>query len=84
MFLTGLVFSTAQTPDVIKIKWKKYYLQTNPLAAYPEKVEWVPPKDAAIWSSNWRGYLTEWKIKSKRLLLVYLTIAKQTDDPSRG
>ncbi len=66
--------ATAQTPDTIVINDKKYHLLTNPLTSYLKKIDWEPPPQVAIWSSNWRGYLAKWEIEAGHLVLSDATI----------
>ncbi|WP_444898098.1 hypothetical protein [Microbulbifer sp. SSSA005] len=79
-----LVFSlaclaTAQRPDIIIIDDKELRLNTNPLESYLKGINWKPPEEAAIWSSNWRGYVASWEIKDKHLLLSDITIELNSD-----
>jgi len=79
LFLLALVVpfqadATAQDPDSIRIDGKVLDLDTNPLTAVIVAKAWRPPKEAAIWSSNWRGYIAEWEIRDGRLLLIDATI----------
>lgn len=72
--LPGLAQATAQQPDVIQIDGKDHALNTNPLAARLHALGWKPPENAAIWSSNWRGYVARWKIEEGQLVLVDATV----------
>ncbi|AWF81660.1 hypothetical protein BTJ40_12950 [Microbulbifer sp. A4B17] len=72
-------FATAQRPDKIVIKGEVYSLNTNPLESYLNSIDWELPEQAAIWSSNWRGYLAEWEVADQKLVLVDMTIALKRD-----
>ncbi|GAA4353065.1 hypothetical protein [Kangiella taiwanensis] len=81
-----LVFSvvlhaTAQTPDTIYIDKKEYLLNTNPLTPYLKDIDWEIPEQAAIWSSNWRGYLAQWSIVDSKLILDDVSIELQWEHP---
>ncbi|MBQ1782013.1 MAG: hypothetical protein II007_00005 [Gammaproteobacteria bacterium] len=47
---------------------------------YLLKRGWSPPKEAAISSSNWRGYLAKWEISRDKLLLKDVTIRVRDND----
>ena len=74
LFIATQVFATAQSPDEITVEAETFYLNTNPLTPYLKKIEWEIPKEAAIWSSNWRGYIAEWEIRNNSLYLSDVTI----------
>ena len=77
LFVSQGVQATAQRPDRISISGEKYFIHTNPLTQYLKMIGWEPPKDAAIRSSNWRGYLASWGIEAGKLILVDMTIEKR-------
>lgn len=79
MMLPTWVLATAQQSDVLIIADKELNLNTNPLEKQLETMEWKPPEEARIWSSNWRGYIATWKIENNQLYLKEVTI--QVDDP---
>lgn len=75
-------FATAQRSDVIVIDNKEFLLNTNPLELHLKEINWKPPKEAAIWSSNWRGYVATWKIGSGNLILSDASIELHSDSPN--
>lgn len=79
--LSASLHATAQTPDTIYIGEEVYPLNTNPLTPYLEKINWQIPEEAAIWSSNWRGYLAKWRIIDSKLVLDDVSIELQWEDP---
>lgn len=81
-----LVKGTAQQPDTIVIQNIELPLTTNPLDVLIEEKAWTPPENAAIWSSNWRGYIAQWTIEAGFLKLVdatYLLADEPIDKPKR-
>src|SRR5690554_3458312 len=75
--------ATAQAPDIIVIENQEYFLNTNPLEPYLRTIDWKPPEDAAIWSSNWRGYIATWSIENNNLILVDVTIEIRDETSER-
>lgn len=67
--------ATAQASDVLIIDGKEFALNTNPLEAQLEQKKWQPPEGAAIWSSNWRGYIATWEVKDDKFILRNVSIA---------
>ncbi len=59
---------TAQAPDTIIYRGRRYSLLSNPLEAYWEE---HPPRPhlKPLHTANWRGYVAEWLIKSGALYL---------------
>ncbi|MDP5138604.1 hypothetical protein ORJ04_21895 [Rheinheimera baltica] len=82
LFLSARAEATAQSPDKILINGEEFSLNTNPLESFLQSVNWEPPEEAVIWSSNWRGYLATWEIKNESLVLVNMTIEIDSD-PSK-
>jgi len=78
--------ATAQQPDEIIINGTKLPLNTNPLDSVIAEKDWQIPKEAEIWSSNWRGYVAQWEIIADKLVLNeagYLLKGYDYDDPHR-
>lgn len=74
LFWAPRVAATAQMPDSIMIEGQRHSLTTLPLEGYLEGRKDFPPKEAAVSSANWRGYLAEWKIADGVLYLSDVTI----------
>lgn len=74
------VHATAQQSDELSINGKSYALNTNPLQPHLQAIGWKAPPEAVIWSSNWRGYLAQWRIEDGQLVLVDVTIAVRDED----
>ena len=62
---------TAQVPDIIIYRGRRYPLLSNPLEAYWKE---HPPRPhfKPLHTANWRGYVAEWLIKSGALYLAGL------------
>lgn len=71
--------ATAQRSDIILIEGKELRLNTNSLKKYLRESDWKPPEEAAIWSSNWRGYIANWKIEAGYLILTDISIELKND-----
>jgi len=75
LFIVGFVFwtnethATAQEPDILIYKGKKYSLYTNPLEEYFRKYPDKKPKSSIISTSNWRGYVATFEIIDSTLFL---------------
>lgn len=75
LLLSPAVKATAQASDVLIVDGQEFALNTNPLEAQLEQKKWRPPDDAAIWSSNWRGYIATWEVKGDKFFLRNVSIA---------
>ena len=82
--LTGLFPSlaraTAQESDLILVDGESYALNTNPLTPKLLAMGWKPPANLVRSSSNWRGYVAEWKIEQSQLVLVNVTVETMEGD----
>ena len=76
------VFATAQAPDWLIYKGKKYALHVNPLEELFLKNEDLLPETNVISSGNWRGYTATFKIVRNKLYVTKITVKKynQEDD----
>jgi hypothetical protein len=81
LLFSAQVMATAQTPDKLTVDGKEYPLTTNPLGPYLNKTKWRPPKNAVIWSSNWRGYVASWEIDQNQLVLTKVKIEIEGKNP---
>jgi hypothetical protein len=84
IFLLGLgltieVNATAQQPDIIIYKGKKYSLQTNPLEEFFKKYPDKRPKTNIISTANWRGYVATFELVDSILFLLDIQIEIDTD-----
>jgi len=62
---------TAQIMEAIYIDGKKRYMASEPLEQYLQKLE-NAPSFFSSWTSCWRGYFGNWKIKDNKLYLTGL------------
>lgn len=72
LFFVTSVFATAQSPDRLFYKGKKYSLFNNPLESYYSKSNPRPKqivKSRSRSSACWRGYIATWKIQNDSLFL---------------
>jgi hypothetical protein len=74
--------ATAQQPDILIYKGKKYSLYTNPLEAYFRKYPDKKPKTSIISTANWRGYVATFEIVDSTLFLRDIEI--EDDDGKNG
>jgi len=65
---------TAQYPDIIKFKGKKYDLNSNPLEPYFEKNPNKRPQGGIMSTALWRGYVAEFAIIDEQLMLTDIKI----------
>ena len=77
--VAGKAVATAQESDSLALGEKQFALNTNPLSPYLRAIDWKPPEEASIWSSNWRGYIAHWTIEGGQLVLVDATIKVRLD-----
>jgi hypothetical protein len=61
--------ATAQEPDILIYKGKKYSLYTNPLEGYFKKYPDKRPKTSMISTANWRGYVATFEIIDSTIFL---------------
>ena len=61
--------ATAQEPDILFYKGKKYSLYTNPLEGYFKKYPDKRPKTSIISTANWRGYVATFEIIDSTIFL---------------
>lgn len=66
--------ATAQYPDVIFYKGKKYGLYTNPMEPYFTKYPDKKPKTESQSTALWRGYVATFEFKDKELILKDIEI----------
>jgi hypothetical protein len=62
---------TAQMMEVIYIDGKRHYMASEPMEQYLGKLE-NAPSFISSWTSCWRGYFGNWKIKDNKLYLTGL------------
>lgn len=74
LLLSEIVGATAQAPDIIRINGKEHALNTNPLSAQLEGMNWQPPTNFVTSTGNWRGHVATWEVRKKQLLLTDVTI----------
>jgi len=74
------VFGTAQMPDKLIFKGKKYALHSNPLEEYFERFPEKRPEGGIISTALWRGYVATFKIQNNKLVLHDLEIEKAKND----
>ncbi|SDL86291.1 hypothetical protein SAMN05421823_108307 [Catalinimonas alkaloidigena] len=74
LFLVVNVFATAQYPDKIIYNGKEYSLHSNPLEMYFEKYPDKRPKDGAMSTALWRGYVATFEVKDSQLFLKDIEI----------
>jgi hypothetical protein len=88
LFIVGLSLlpvrsnATAQQPDILIYKGKKYSLFTNPLEGYFRKYPDKKPKTSIISTGNWRGYVATFEIIDSTLFLRDIKI--EDDDGKNG
>ncbi len=58
---------TAQAPDTLKYKGRKYHLATEPLRPYLQAMNIEYP---ATSTANYRGYIASWEVIDDKLYLV--------------
>jgi len=80
IFLSTTVFGTAQFPDIIIYKGKKYDLHTNPLEIYFEKYPNRRPRGTDC-TALWRGYIATFEIKDSQLYLKDIVIEVGNEYP---
>ena len=73
ILLPAVIHATAQAPDVLLYKGKKYALYANPLESFYKNQDdrpkfFVGPNTMS--SGNWRGYIATWSIEDGSLYLV--------------
>lgn len=71
--ISNLLFATAQDPDIIYYKGKKYSLFSNPLEQYFKSINNRPKLFLESNCGNtacWRGYIATWEISDKKLFLT--------------
>ena len=61
---------TAQVADRLIYNRDTLRLFSNPLEAYWSKVGGWRPRFVALTTSNWRGYVATWEIRSGTLILI--------------
>ena len=74
IFISSYIFATAQYPDLLIYKGKKYKLHTNPLEKYFKEYPKQRPKDGLKTTASYRGYIAEFEINNKNLELRDLKI----------
>lgn len=82
-FVKAEYFITAQYPDIIKYKGKKYNLNSNPLEPFFEKYPTKRPQGGILSTALWRGYVAEFEIIHDQLVLIDIKIEvydKETKD----
>ena len=67
-------FMTAQIPDKILFKGKKYALNSNPLEVYFEKFPEKRPKRGMMSTALWRGYIATFEIIENQLVVTDIEI----------
>jgi hypothetical protein len=77
--LTFKSHATAQQPDILIYKGKKYSLYTNPLEGYFRKYPDKKPKTSTVSTSNWRGYVAIFEIIDSTLFLRDIEIEVSDD-----
>jgi hypothetical protein len=70
----GMAMATAQFPDFLHYKGKKYAMICNPLQPFFEKYPDKKPGGGVMSTANWRGYIATFKIENQRLYLSDVTI----------
>ncbi|HEV2731263.1 MAG TPA: hypothetical protein VGV15_14630 [Terriglobales bacterium] len=78
------VCATAQQGDILLLKDKKYSIYTNPLEPFLEKNPGKLPKSDVTSTSNWRGYVATWQVKSDRFVLVDVGILHAITRPGQS
>jgi len=70
----GEVSATAQQPDVIMYKGKRYNLNSNPLEFYFKKHPDKRPKTDIINTSLWRGYVATFEVIKDQIYLISVEV----------
>jgi len=79
LFSSLNLFSTAQIPDNLIYKGKRYNLYSNPLETYFKKYPNKKPHTTVGSSALWRGYVATFEIKDKKLILKDIKVMKDFD-----
>ena len=74
-------FGTGQQGDILMLRGKKYFIQTNPLERYFEKHPESRPRSNIRSTSLWRGYVASWMIKDKKLILTDVRVKASMEGP---
>lgn len=81
--ISGQALATAQQPDYIIYKGKKYPMFSNPLEAYFEAHPEQKPQPTIISTALWRGYIATFEVKDGELRVkdieIYYTDTSTAD-----
>jgi hypothetical protein len=74
VLLATEAFATAQAPDVIIYKGKKYDLLSNPMEIYFNQYPEKKPTSGIISTALWRGYIANFEVINRELFVIDITI----------
>lgn len=82
LFISTVLYSTAQFPDILIYKGKEYSLMSNPLESYFSKSNPRPDKLFPFsCTAIWRGYIATWKIEAGTLFLIKVVAGDCSPNP---